>query len=281
MIRHVAFRMHLCATGNVHQLHRHRRGRLNGLTWNFHRISRCGPSPTLLLLFKVMTRHMCLIPPIWFSRLIIKQQRLIPPLLLLLLKTATSRICPSTVRLVIFTTEPHRNFSQIVETVAPLPTVDVMSVTVVRMTVARQSLIRAYSVSHQRKLSRHKLKGPWGKQTRVYKKKLDKRTPCEKNLSKTERTTGAEDTQNQNYQRVRTVVDTLGPKHFFTLDGTRSIVAESRLMCLVGIWPRMLSGVLGLLWLSNIFGFVGLVSCWVKYSKHEITNIESGNPIHA
>ena len=38
--------------------------------------------------------------------------------------------------------------------------VDVMSVTVVRMTVARQSLNRAYSVSHQRKLRRHKLKGP-------------------------------------------------------------------------------------------------------------------------
>ena len=38
--------------------------------------------------------------------------------------------------------------------------VDVMSVTVVRMTVARLSLNRAYSVSHQRKLRRHKLKGP-------------------------------------------------------------------------------------------------------------------------
>ena len=38
--------------------------------------------------------------------------------------------------------------------------VDVISVTVVRMTVAGQSLNRAYSVSHQRKLRRHKLKGP-------------------------------------------------------------------------------------------------------------------------
>ena len=45
-----------------------------------------------------------------------------------------------------------------------------MSVTVVRMTVARQSLNRAYSVSHQRKLRRHKLKGPGGKQTRVHMK---------------------------------------------------------------------------------------------------------------
>ena len=160
MIRHVAFRMHLCVTWNVHQLHRHRRGRLNGLTRIFHSISRCGPSPTPLLLFKVMTRYICLTPPIWLSRLTIRQRRLIRPLLLLLLKTATSRICPSTVRLVIFTTELHCNFSRIVETVAPLPTVDVMSVTVVRMTVARQSLNRAYSVSHQRKLRTHKLKGP-------------------------------------------------------------------------------------------------------------------------
>ena len=38
--------------------------------------------------------------------------------------------------------------------------VDVMSVTVVRMTVARQSLNRAHSVSRQKKLRRHKLKGP-------------------------------------------------------------------------------------------------------------------------
>ena len=93
-------------------------------------------SPTPLLLFKAMTRYMCLTPQIWLSRLIIRQRRLIRPLLLLLLKTATSRICPSNVRLVIFTTELHRKFSRIVETVAPLPTVDVMSVTVVRMTVA-------------------------------------------------------------------------------------------------------------------------------------------------
>ena len=39
-----------------------------------------------------------------------------------------------------------------VETVAPPPTVDVMSVTVVRMTVTRQSLNRAYRVSHQNSL---------------------------------------------------------------------------------------------------------------------------------
>ena len=41
--------------------------------------------------------------------------------------------------------------------------VDVKSVTVIRMTVAGQSLNKAYSVSHQnqrKKLRRHKLKGP-------------------------------------------------------------------------------------------------------------------------
>ena len=44
----------------------------------------------------------------------------------------------------------------------PVPP-DVMSVTVVRMTVTRQSLNRASSVSYQnqrKKLHRHKLKGP-------------------------------------------------------------------------------------------------------------------------
>ena len=38
--------------------------------------------------------------------------------------------------------------------------VDVMSVTQVRMTVARHFLRQAYSVSHQGKQRRHKLKGP-------------------------------------------------------------------------------------------------------------------------
>ena len=44
-----------------------------------------------------------------------------------------------------------------------LKSVDVMSVAVIRMTVARQSLNKAYSVSHQnqrKKLRRHRLKGP-------------------------------------------------------------------------------------------------------------------------
>ena len=47
-----------------------------------------------------------------------------------------------------------------IESSLDLSSVDVMSVTVVRMTVARQSLNRTYNVSHQRKLRRHKLKGP-------------------------------------------------------------------------------------------------------------------------
>ena len=84
-------------------------------------------------------------------------------------------MCPSTVRLVIFTTKLHGvvTFREYVETVAPLPTVDVKSVTVIRMTIAKQSLNKAYSVSHQnqrKKLRRHKLKGPCGKQTRVHMK---------------------------------------------------------------------------------------------------------------
>ena len=61
--------------------------------------------------------------------------------------------------------------------------VDVKSVTVIRMTVARQSLNKAYSVSHQnerKKLRRHKLKSPWDKQTRVHMKTWQKDTVWEK-----------------------------------------------------------------------------------------------------
>ena len=91
---------------------------------------------------------MCLIPPIWLSRLIIRQRRFDSTTLVVVAENRCSRMCPSTVRLVIFTTELHRNFSRIVGTVAPLPTVDVMSVTVVRMirkTVSEQSVQRATS----------------------------------------------------------------------------------------------------------------------------------------
>ena len=59
--------------------------------------------------------------------------RLSPPFLLLL----TSRTCPRTVRLVTFTTDLYGvvTLREYVETVAPLPTVDVMAVTVVGKTV--------------------------------------------------------------------------------------------------------------------------------------------------
>ena len=54
---------------------------------------------------------------------------------------SSSRTCPRTVRLVIFTTDLHGvvTLREHVETVAPLPTVDVMSVTLVKMMVTRQS----------------------------------------------------------------------------------------------------------------------------------------------
>ena len=74
------------------------------------------------------------------------------------------------------------------------------SVTVIRMTVARQSLNRAYSVSHQNQRKKHcadissrALEANKHGCTR----KINMRTPCEKNLGRNkESTTGAEDTQN-------------------------------------------------------------------------------------
>ena len=70
-----------------------------------------------------MTWHVCLIP-----------------LVLLLLKISSSRTCPRTVRLVIFTTDLRRveTLREYVEIVAPLPTVDVMAVIVVATSVTRQ-----------------------------------------------------------------------------------------------------------------------------------------------
>ena len=65
--------------------------------------------------------------------------------LLLLLKIATSRMCPSTVRLVIFTTVTLREY---VETVAPLQTVDVMAVIVVATSVTRQDPHKASKARH-------------------------------------------------------------------------------------------------------------------------------------
>ena len=154
-----------------------------------------------------MTWHVCLIPPIWLLHLIIRQGHLIQPLLLLL-KIPSSRMCPSTVRLVIFTTELHGvvTLREYVETVAPLPTVDVKSVTVIRSrkTVSEQGVQRVTSIIKERNcadISSRALEANKHGCTR-------KINICEKNLGKDkERTTGAEDTQNQHYQRVRTIVD--------------------------------------------------------------------------
>ena len=60
----------------------------------------------------------------------------------------------------------------------------------------------AYHIKKQRKkLHRHKLKGPWGKQTRTQEKNQHEDPMWEKPSAENE------DTQNQHYQRMRTVVD--------------------------------------------------------------------------
>ena len=66
-----------------------------------------------------------------------------------ILVVVEDRTCSSTVRLVNFTTDLHGvvTLREYVATVAPLPTVDVMSVTVVRMTVTRQSLNKTRTTS--------------------------------------------------------------------------------------------------------------------------------------
>ena len=136
MVGHIAFRMFSRVTGSVYELHRHRRRRLNRLLWDFRRISRCGPLLTPLLLSNLTTWHVCLIPPVLLLRLIIRKVRLSPPFLLI----SSSRTWPRTVRLVIFTTDLHGvvTLREYVETVAPLPTVDVMAVIVVATSVTRQ-----------------------------------------------------------------------------------------------------------------------------------------------
>ena len=128
MVGHIAFRMFSRVTGSVYELHRHRRRRLNRLLWDFRPISRCGPLLTPLLLSNWTTWHVCLIPPVLLLRLIIRKVLLSPPFLLL--KISSSRTCPRTVRLVIFTTDLYGvvTLREYVETVAPLPAVDVMFV---------------------------------------------------------------------------------------------------------------------------------------------------------
>ena len=173
-------------TGSVHELHRRRK--LNRLLWGFRRFSRCGRLLTPLLLSNVTTWHVCLIPPVLLLRLIIRHVCLIPPVLLLL-KISSSRTCPRTVLLVIFTTDLHgvvilREYG---ETVAPQPTVDVMAVIVVATSVTRQY---PYKVSKARHIN---IKGGncadissralREKQTRVHEKNQHEHTMCEKPIA--------------------------------------------------------------------------------------------------
>ena len=135
--------------------------------------------------------------------------------ILVVLKISSSRTCSRTVRLVIFTTDLHGVVSlrEYVDTVAPLPTVDVMAVIVDATWVTRQDPHKASKACHIKIKERHcadKLKGPEGN-TNGWSRKNNMRTPCVKNLCKdNKRTTGAEETQNQHCQRVLTVVDTFG-----------------------------------------------------------------------
>ena len=129
---------------------------------------------------------MCLIPPVLLLRLLIRQVRLSPPFLLLL-KISSSRTCPCTVRLVIFTTDLHGvvTLREYVETVAPLPTVDVMAVIVAASSVSRQIAQGEQSSSHQnqrKKQRRQKLKG-LERSKHGCTRKNNMRTPCVKNLS--------------------------------------------------------------------------------------------------
>ena len=91
--------------------------------------------------------------------------------------------------------------------------VDVMEVIVVATSVTRQDPQKASKARHI------KIKGRncTDMSSRALeanehgcKRKINTRTPCVKNLCRNnKRTTGAEDTQNQHYQRVHTVVDIL------------------------------------------------------------------------
>ena len=122
---------------------------------------------------------MCLVPPVLLLRLIIRKVRFSPPFFLLL-KISSSRTCSRTVRLVIFTSDLHGvvTLRECVETVAPLPTVDVMAVIVVATSVTRQ--YRTHQ-NQKKKLRRQKLKGS-EKQTQVHEKNQHEDTKCEKPL---------------------------------------------------------------------------------------------------
>ena len=156
MVGHIAFRMYSRVTGSIHELHRHRRRRLNRLLWGFRRKSRCGRLLTPLLLSNLASWHVCLVPPVLLLRLIIRQGRLSPPFSLLL-KISSSQTCTRTVRLVIFTTDLHGvvTLREYIEAVAPLPTVDVMAVIVLTTSVTRQSPHTASKARHVKNKERN------------------------------------------------------------------------------------------------------------------------------
>ena len=69
-------------------------------------------------------------------------------------------------------------------------------------------------------------------------RKINMRTPCVKNLCRhTKGTTGAEDTQNQHYQRVLTVVDSF-PKLLLVLRFTRMAGVHTPSSCVSSSHPR-------------------------------------------
>ena len=157
--------MYLCVTGNVHQLHRHRKGKVERIDLNFlsnqqvRAIAHSAPALQSDYLAHVFDSTNLVLASDHQARAFDS------PILVVVEDRYQSDAPPaqfvwSSSLLISYGVVTLREF---VETVAPLPTVDVKSVTVIRMTVARQSLNKAYSVSHQnqrKKLRRHKLKGP-------------------------------------------------------------------------------------------------------------------------
>ena len=145
---------------------------------------------------------MCFIPPVLLLRLIIRQVRLSPPFLLLL-KISSSRTCPRTVRLVIFKTDLHG-----VVTLRESCDGGDCCRNVGHETGSAQAEQSSSHQNQRKKLHRHELKGP-ERYEHGCTRKINMRTPCANNLCRNNKcTTGAEDTQNQHYQRVLTVVDT-------------------------------------------------------------------------
>ena len=93
----------------------------------------------------------------------------------------------------------------------PTAAVDVMAVIVVATSVTRQYRIRRAKLvtsKSKEETAQTKAQGPLRQTNTGAREKINMRTPCAKDLCRNnKRTTGAEDTQNQHYQRVHTVVD--------------------------------------------------------------------------